>query len=77
MIIKSFENIKDTDNVQDHFFESFVNLAWFVQKLCFWTLSIILSLSANTVLFIFQNTTFRIRILSPSSGKTYSAGPNR
>jgi hypothetical protein len=30
-----------------------------LQLLCFWTLSIVLSLSKNTVLFIFQNTTFR------------------
>jgi hypothetical protein len=30
-----------------------------VQILCFWTLSIALSLSKNTVLFIFQNITFR------------------
>jgi hypothetical protein len=30
-----------------------------VQILCFWTLSIILFLSENTVVFIFQNTTFR------------------
>jgi hypothetical protein len=30
-----------------------------VQVLCFWTLSIVLSLPKNTVLFIFQNTTFR------------------
>jgi hypothetical protein len=35
----------------------------FPQVLCFWTLF--------TVLFIFQNTAF------PSSGKTYSVGPNR
>jgi hypothetical protein len=30
-----------------------------VKILCFWTLSIVLSLSKSTVLFIFQNTTFR------------------
>jgi hypothetical protein len=30
-----------------------------VQILCFWILSIVLSLSKNTVLFIFQNTSFR------------------
>jgi hypothetical protein len=30
-----------------------------IQILCFWTLSIFLSLSKNTVLFIFQNTAFR------------------
>jgi predicted membrane protein len=30
-----------------------------VQILRFWTLSIVLSFSKNTVLFIFQNTTFR------------------
>jgi hypothetical protein len=30
-----------------------------VHILCFWKLSIVLSLSKNTVLFIFQNTTFR------------------
>jgi hypothetical protein len=30
-------------------------------NICFWTLSIILSLSKNTILFIFQNTTFRRR----------------
>jgi hypothetical protein len=30
-----------------------------IQILCFWTLSIVLSLSKNTVLFIFQNTTFQ------------------
>jgi hypothetical protein len=30
-----------------------------IQILCFWTLSIVFSLSKNAVLFIFQNTTFR------------------
>jgi hypothetical protein len=30
-----------------------------IQILCFWALSIVLSLSKNTVLFILQNTTFR------------------
>jgi hypothetical protein len=30
-----------------------------VRILCFWTLSIVLSLSKHTFLFVFQNTTFR------------------
>jgi hypothetical protein len=30
-----------------------------IQILCFWTLSIVLSLSKNAALFIYQNTTFR------------------
>jgi hypothetical protein len=36
-------------------------VSWYTsyKNLCFWTLSIVLSLSKNTVLFIFQNTTFR------------------
>jgi hypothetical protein len=43
--------------------------------LCFWTLSIVLSLYKNTVLFIFEKR-FGEWILSSSSGKTYSVRPN-
>jgi hypothetical protein len=42
----------------------------FVQILCFSTFSIVLSLSKNTVLFIFQNTTFR----SLDSVSVFSSG---
>jgi hypothetical protein len=49
---------------------------YLVQVLCFWTLSIVLSLS-KTVLFIFKTQRFGDQILSPSSGKTYSVGPNQ
>jgi hypothetical protein len=49
---------------------------WLEQILCFWTFSIILSLSKNSILFIFQNTAFwRLdSVLVPD--KTYSVGPN-
>jgi hypothetical protein len=47
-----------------------------VQILCFWILSIVLSLSKNIGLFILKKR-FGNWILSPSSGKTYSVGPNR
>jgi hypothetical protein len=42
------------------------------QLLCFWTLSIVLSLCKNTALFIFQNTMFWRLDSSLSSAKTYS-----
>jgi hypothetical protein len=48
----------------------------FMQVLCFWTLYIVSSLT-KTVLFIFKTQRFGDWILSPSSGKTYSVGPNR
>jgi hypothetical protein len=47
-----------------------------VQILCFWTLSIILSLS-KTLPVYFSKQRFGDWILSPSSGKTYSVGTNR
>jgi hypothetical protein len=47
-----------------------------VQILCFWTLSIVISLS-KTRSCLFFKTRFGDCILSPSSGKTYSVGPNR
>jgi hypothetical protein len=48
------------------------------QILCFWTFSIVLSLSKNAVAFIFKTQQrFGDWILFPSSGKTYSVGPNR
>jgi hypothetical protein len=46
------------------------------QILCFWTLSIVLSLSKNRPVYFFKTQRFGDWILSPSSGKTYSVGPN-
>jgi hypothetical protein len=51
-------------------------LWWYrVQILCFWTLSIILFLSKTSSCLYFK-THFGHWIVSPSSGKTYSDGPN-
>jgi hypothetical protein len=46
-----------------------------VQILCFWTLSIVLSLSNNAVLFISQNITFR-RLDSVSVSVRFEDGDN-
>jgi hypothetical protein len=43
-----------------------------VQRLCFWTLSIVLSLFKMSSCFSFKTQRFRNWILSPSSGKTQS-----
>jgi hypothetical protein len=48
-----------------------------VQILNFWTLSIVLSLSKTPSCLCFKTQRFGDGILSPSSGKTYSIGPNR
>jgi hypothetical protein len=49
-----------------------------VQILCFWTLSIVTALSKkHRPAYFFKTQRFGDWILSPSSGKTHSAGPNR
>jgi hypothetical protein len=48
-----------------------------VEILCFWTLSIALFLSKSPFSSHFKTQRFGDWILSPSSGKTYSVGPNR
>jgi hypothetical protein len=45
----------------------FTHLIYMLQILCFWTLSIVLSLSQNTALFTLQNTTFRRMEIGTSS----------
>jgi hypothetical protein len=48
-----------------------------VHILCFWTLSVVLSLSKISSCLFFKTQRFGDWILSPFSGKTYSGGPNR
>jgi hypothetical protein len=48
-----------------------------VQILCFWISSIILVLSKTPSCLYFKTQHFRDWIRSPSSGKTYSVGPNQ
>jgi hypothetical protein len=47
------------------------------QILCFWILSIVLSLSKTPSCLFFKTQRFRVWVLSPSSGKTYSVGSKR
>jgi hypothetical protein len=61
--------VSNVRKIEIHTAEHKIEILWF------WTLSIILSLS-KTLSRLFFKTHFRDWIQSPSSGKTYTVGPN-
>jgi hypothetical protein len=73
----SFKPVKFPSQIQWQFLIILISDTVLVQILCFWTLSIVFSLTKTSSCLFFKIQRFGDWILSSYSGKTYSFGPNR